>query len=139
MRTFKLKGREYSYRTRYTAGHILTAAEAEGLNKMVRKHIYDTFRKRLAFSLKNETEHRVQLAIDAFAETFDFGDSVKLDLEAMAIARAIVKQSIRKVGGKVRQHTKRSIASAAKDLLETQPDAVYPQARRNLGLALPRS
>jgi len=153
-----IQGHVFTAPLRYAEGHTLTANEAGALNQTYHENLRNNFagtvKKKLEelFGVKDEAGKvsipddaelsdeqltEVQTEFDAYAQAYEFGarrvggggrtPSDPIEKEALNLAKAAIRQALKTNGKTAGADT---VAAAAKQLIDTQPQWKETAARR---------
>lgn len=121
-----IQKRTFNVPNPYEEGHQITAGEAGALNQVFHENV----RNNLAKKISELDDAAAQAAVDAYVESYKFGERTgggggprdPVKVEAMRIARELVKKAILKAGRKIEDFGAKAISERAAVELEKHPE-----------------
>lgn len=129
MEQITISGHSFNVPVRYEEGHELTAGEASALNQTYHENLRNNFSKKVKDAGATPDLAALQAELDAYANDYQFGvrtagAGVSRDpvmSEALRIAKKQVGELIKKAGKKPSDYEASAIITAAKGLIDKDP------------------
>jgi len=129
----KINGNIFSYRRPYSEGQRMTQAEANILNGHYRRNIQTNFCRIMESMTDQATLDQLRDAFHHYVYSYSLNGVSAVEVEAKAIALAIVKTRIKASGGNIGNFTKAQLtAEADKVLVSAIRDQIFDQATARL-------
>lgn len=139
MEQILIQGVEFSVPTPYSEGHVLAANEASALNQLLHENLRNNFASKVkskrgddpARNLSPDEVLELQVALDEYAASYQFGVRAvrssgpslsAVDREAISLAKAAIKEALKKKGFDVKSIDKDELQAKAEELIERRPE-----------------